>query len=588
MSKSTVKKAMQKLNTSGMPNSKVLYLRLFRYAWKYKAVFLSGILALVIFSATNAAFLAAIKQITDEGFVKQAPDKVMYLPFMLFGLLAIRAFASFASNFSMRWVARRVVEDLRLDTFRQLMKLPISYFDQQPAGIVVSKLTYDVEQMANAATKSTLTFVRDSLTAIGIVGYMLYLDWRLTLIFILVAPAMTFLLKRMRPKLKDAAHAVQDSVGEMTKVSEEVISGQRIVKIFGAQDYENERFAKAAAKNRRMQIRLARLSGINSMTVEMLAAISLGLVVYYAVGRFTAGEFAAFVSALLMLITPLKGLTSMNEEMQVARVAAQSIFGVIDVKAEQDEGDKELLRSKGEIEFKHVNLTYDNAKRPALKDVSFSIKSGEKLALVGRSGGGKTTLVNLLPQFYELQQGQVLLDGVDMRSIPLTTLRQQFALVSQDVILFNDTVFNNIAYGVLRNSTEEDVINAAKAAHAWDFIQQLPNGLYGEIGDKGMRLSGGQRQRIAIARAILKDAPILLLDEATSALDTESEQHVQAALDKLMQNRTSIVIAHRLSTVENADRIMVMEQGEIVESGSHADLMALGGHYAKLYQKQFN
>jgi len=588
MSKSTVKKAMQKLNTSGMPNSKVLYLRLFRYAWKYKAVFLSGILALVIFSATNAAFLAAIKQITDEGFVKQAPDKVMYLPFMLFGLLAIRAFASFASNFSMRWVARRVVEDLRLDTFRQLMKLPISYFDQQPAGIVVSKLTYDVEQMANAATKSTLTFVRDSLTAIGIVGYMLYLDWRLTLIFILVAPAMTFLLKRMRPKLKDAAHAVQDSVGEMTKVSEEVISGQRIVKIFGAQDYENERFAKAAAKNRRMQIRLARLSGINSMTVEMLAAISLGLVVYYAVGRFTAGEFAAFVSALLMLITPLKGLTSMNEEMQVARVAAQSIFGVIDVKAEQDEGDKELLRSKGEIEFKHVNLTYDNAKRHALKDVSFSIKSGEKLALVGRSGGGKTTLVNLLPQFYELQQGQVLLDGVDMRSIPLTTLRQQFALVSQDVILFNDTVFNNIAYGVLRNSTEEDVINAAKAAHAWDFIQQLPNGLYGEIGDKGMRLSGGQRQRIAIARAILKDAPILLLDEATSALDTESEQHVQAALDKLMQNRTSIVIAHRLSTVENADRIMVMEQGEIVESGSHADLMALGGHYAKLYQKQFN
>ena len=337
-----------------------------------------------------------------------------------------------------------------------------------------------------------------------------------------------------------------------------------------------------------MQIRLARLSGINSMTVEMLAAISLGLVVYYTVGRFTAGEFAAFVSALLMLITPLKGLTSMNEEMQVARVAANSIFGVIDVKAELDEGDRELLRSKGEIEFKHVNLIYDNAKRHALKEVSFSIKSGEKLALVGRSGGGKTTLVNLLPRFYEIQQGQVLLDGVDMRSLPLATLRQQFALVSQDIILFNDTVFNNIAYGVLQNASEADVIKAAKAAHAWDFIQQLPNGLNSEIGDKGMRLSGGQRQRIAIARAILKDAPILLLDEATSALDTESEQHVQAALDKLMQNRTSIVIAHRLSTVENADRIMVMEHGEIVESGSHVELISLGGHYAKLYQKQFN
>lgn len=588
MSTSTVKEAMQKLNSTGTPNSKVLYLRLFRYAWKYKIVFLVGILALAVFSATNAAFLAAIKQITDEGFVKQAPDKVSYLPFMLFGLLATRAFASFASNFSMRWVARRVVEDLRLDTFRQLMKLPINFFDQQSAGVVVSKFTYDVEQMANAATKSTLTFVRDSLTAIGIVGYMLYLDWRLTLIFVLVAPGMTFVLKRMRPKLQNAAHEVQGSVGEMTKVAEEAITGQRIVKIFGAQNYEHERFAKAAAKNRRMQIRLARLSGVNSMTVEMLAAISLGLVVYYAVGRFTAGEFAAFVSALLMLITPLKGLTSMNEEMQVARVAAQSIFGVIDVKAELDEGDKPLLRSKGEIEFKHVNLMYDNAKRPALKDVSFRINSGEKLALVGRSGGGKTTLVNLLPRFYDLQQGQVLLDGVDMRSLPLATLRQQFALVSQDIILFNDTVFNNIAYGVLQKSTEEDVINAAKAAHAWDFIQQLPNGLYSEIGDKGMRLSGGQRQRIAIARAILKDAPILLLDEATSALDTESELHVQAALDKLMQNRTSIVIAHRLSTVENADRIMVMEQGEIVESGSHDELIAQGGHYAKLYQKQFN
>jgi subfamily B ATP-binding cassette protein MsbA len=588
MSKSNVKEVKRKLNATTAPNLKSLYMRLFRYAWKYKVVFMGGIFALAIFSATNAAFLATIKQITDEGFVKQAPDKVMYLPLLLFGLLATRALASFTSNFSMRWVARRVVEDLRLDTFRQLMKLPINYFDQQSAGIVVSKLTYDVEQMANAATKSTLTLVRDSLTAIGIVGYMLYLDWRLTMIFILVAPGMTFVLRKMRPQLRDAANAAQESVGEMTKVSEEAITGQRIVKIFGAQNYENERFAKVAAKNRRMQIRLARLSGINSMTVEMLAAISLGLVVFYAVGRFSAGEFAAFISALLMLITPLKGLTSMNEEMQVARVAAQSIFGVIDINPELDEGDKELLRSKGEIEFKQVKLLYNNAKRPALKDVSFSIKPGEKLALVGRSGGGKTSLVNLLPRFYELQQGQVLLDGVDIRSLPLATLRQQFSLVSQDVILFNDTVFNNIAYGVLRNSSEEDVIDAAKAAHAWEFIQQLPNGLYGEIGDKGMRLSGGQRQRIAIARAILKNAPILLLDEATSALDTESEQHVQAALDKLMQNRTSIVIAHRLSTVENADRIMVMEQGEIVETGTHRELISQGGHYAKLYQKQFD
>jgi ATP-binding cassette, subfamily B, bacterial MsbA len=588
MSKPTVKKVMHTSIAPNTPNSKELYLRLFSYAWKYKVIFLSGVLALVFLSATNTAFLATIKQVTDEGFVKQTPGKVVYLPFLLFGLLALRALSGFFSGFSMRWVARRIVADIRIDVFSQLMRLPISYFDEQSAGILISKITYDVEQMANAATKSSLTLVRDSLTAVGIVSYMVYLDWRLTMIFVLIAPIMAFYLKTMTPQLRVAGKEVQSSIGEMTKVAEEAVSGQRIVKIFGGQAYENERFAKVVSKNRHMQIRLARLSSLNSMVVELLAAISLGLVVYYAVGHFSAGEFAAFVGALLMLIAPIKNLTAMNEDVQVALAAAQSVFGVIDIQPEIDEGHKVFGRSNGEIEFKHVHLTYRNAKRSALKEVSFNIKPGEKVALVGRSGGGKTTLVNLLPRFYEMQQGQVLLDGVDMRSMPLADLRQQFSLVSQDVILFNDTVYNNIAYGVLRNASEEDVINAAKAAFAWDFIQQLPQGLQNEIGDRGVRLSGGQRQRIAIARAILKNAPILLLDEATSALDTESEQHVQAALDRLMQNRTSIVIAHRLSTVENADRIMVMEQGGIVESGSHAELIAQGGHYAKLYQKQFN
>ena len=588
MSKTKSEQVVQNTLAVNATTSKALYLRLFSYAWKYKAVFLGGILALIFLSATNTAFLATIKQVTDEGFVKQSADKVGYLPFMLFGLLAMRALSGFISGFSMRWIARRVVADLRIDAFRQLMRLPVSYFDEQSAGIVISKLTYDVEQMANAATKSSLTLVRDSLTALGIIGYMLYLDWRLTMIFVLIAPVMTFYLKAMTPQLRNAGKEVQSSIGEMTKVAEEAVSGQRIVKIFGAQAYENERFAKVVAKNRYMQIRLARLSSLNSMVVELLAAVSLGLVVYYAVGKFSAGEFAAFVGALLMLIAPIKNLTAMNEDVQVALAAAQSVFGVIDTKPELDEGGKVCTRSKGEIEFRQVSLTYSNAKRHALKNVSFTIRPGEKLALVGRSGGGKTTLVNLLPRFYELQQGQVLLDGVDMKSLSLADLRQQFSLVSQDVILFNDTVFNNIAYGVLRNATEDEVISAAKAAHAWGFIQQLPHGLQNEIGDRGVRLSGGQRQRIAIARAILKNAPILLLDEATSALDTESEQHVQAALDGLMQNRTSIVIAHRLSTIENADRIMVMEQGEIVESGTHDGLIKQGGHYAKLYQKQFS
>ncbi len=569
-------------------NSTSLFWRLFGYAKLYHWVLLLGILALTLLAFSNTAFLAIIKQVTDEGFVKQSPATVAYLPFMLFSLLVLRALSGFVSGFSIRWLARRMVADVRLDVFRQLMRLPVSYFDQQAAGVLISKLSYDIEQMLNAATKATLTLVRDSLTAMGIMAYMLYLDWRLTLIFVLLAPLMVFYLKAMTPQLRAAGKEVQSSLGDMTQVAEEALTGQRMVKIFAAQAYEYERFAKAVLNNRRLQIRLARLSGLNSMVVEMLAAVALGLVVYYAVGNFSAGEFAAFVGALLMLIAPIKNLTAMNEDVQVAQAAAQSVFALMDVEPESDVGQPMPLRTQGEIEFKQVMLTYPHSKRYALKNINFTIQAGEKLALVGRSGGGKTSLINLLPRFYELQQGQVLLDGVDMRDLSLADLRQQFSLVSQDVMLFNDTVFNNIAYGLLRNASEADVIAAAKAAHAWEFIQQLPHGLQHEIGDRGLRLSGGQRQRIAIARAILKNAPILLLDEATSALDSESEQHVQAALDSLMKNRTSIVIAHRLSTVENADRIVVLEQGEMVESGLHQTLLKEKGHYAKLYQKQFS
>lgn len=559
-----------------------------KYAGPYWKVFVFSILSLMILSATNTGFLATIKMVTDEGFVKHDVSQFNTLPLMLFGLLALRALSGFCSVFAMRWVARRVVEDLRLDAFRKLMTLPISFFDANSAGIVTSKLTYDTEQMSKAATSVAVTIVRDSLSIVGMVAYMIYLDWRLTLIFVLIAPLMAFYLKRMTPKLRFAGKAVQGSMGEMTKVSEEAVSGQRMVKIFGGVEYEFKRFAGAVGRNRHMQIRLARISSLNSMVIELLAAFALGAVVYYAVGKFSAGEFAAFIGALLMLIAPIKSLTGINEDLQVGLAAANSVFLLIDEKPESDAGIQKINRSKGEIEFRGVGLQYENAKGKALNNLNFTIRPGEKLALVGRSGGGKTSMVNLIPRFYEHQQGKIFLDGIDARDLSLSSLRAQFALVSQEVVLFNDTVFNNIAYGVLRDATEQQVIDAAKAANAWEFIEHLPNGLQTEIGDRGVRLSGGQRQRLAIARAILKDAPILLLDEATSALDTESEKHVQAALDQLMKNRTSIVIAHRLSTIENADRILVMEHGEIVESGTHAELLDLGGHYAKLYQKQFH
>ncbi len=549
---SNKKTSEQKIPAANL--SMKLYFRMVKYAIRYWKVFVFSILSLVVLSATNTGFLATIKMVTDEGFVKQDSTKLHVLPLMLFGLLALRAFSGFSAGFAMRWVARRVVEDLRLDAFKKLMTLPVSFFDANSAGVVTSKLTYDTEQMSKAATSVAVTVVRDTLTIIGMVAYMIYLDWRLTLIFALIAPLMAFYLKAMTPKLRFAGKEVQGSMGEMTQVGEEAVSGQRMVKIFGGAEYEFKRFAGAVGRNRHMQIRLARISSLNSMVIELLAAVALGAVVYYAMGKFSAGEFAAFIGALLMLIAPIKSLTGINEDLQVGLAAANSVFVLMDVPSETDEGQLEIGRAKGEIEFRTVGLHYESAKNKALDNLSFVIKPGEKLALVGRSGGGKTSMVNLFPRFYEHQQGTILLDGVDTREMRLSSLRAQFALVSQDVVLFNDTVFNNIAYGGLRDVTEAQVIEAAKAANAWDFIQQLPNGLQSEIGDRGVRLSGGQRQRLAIARAILKDAPILLLDEATSALDTESERFVQIALDGLMKNRTSVVIAHRLSTIENADQ----------------------------------
>ena len=567
---------------------KKIYSRILHYALKYKWILSASIFSLLILAITNTGFLALIKKITDEGFVEQASNSSIFLPIALVFLMTVRALSGFVSGYSMRWVSRKIVEDLRFDAFKRLMTLPVSYFDSNASGNIVSKLTYETEQLSFVATKVALESIRESLTIIGIVSYMLYLDWLLTLIFALMAPIMAYYLRLVSPKLRKAGSEVQSTMGDMTSASEEAISGQRIVKIFESSIFEFKKFSQIVIRNRKMQTKLAQLSGANSFVIEVLASISLALVVYYSVGRFTPGEFAAFVGALLMLISPIKKLTGINEQIQVGFAAAMSIFSVMDEKKEIDTGKKKLKKITGHIEFKNVSFSYEKIKKLVLNNINLKIKPGEKIALVGKSGGGKTSLVNLIPRFYDLDSGSILIDKINITDIKLNDLRHHLSLVSQDTILFNDTIYNNIAYGSLKNITPKKVKQAAKGANAIEFIDKLPDGFNHKIGDRGVLLSGGQKQRIAIARAILKNAPILLLDEATSALDSESEKFVQQALDNLMQGRTSIVIAHRLSTVRNADRIVVIDNGEIVEVGTHQSLLKLKKYYFRLHKKGFS
>ena len=571
-----------------LPEFKKIYSRVFNYALKYKWTLSISILSLFVLALTNTGFLALIKKITDEGFVEQASNSSIFLPIALVILMTIRALSGFVSGYSMRWVSRKIVEDLRFDAFKRLMILPVTYFDSHASGNIVSKLTYETEQLSFVATKVALESIRESLTIIGIVSYMLYLDWMLTFIFALMAPLMAFYLKLVSPKLRKAGGEVQSTMGDMTSASEEAISGQRIVKIFESSLFEFKKFSQIVIRNRKMQTKLAQLSGANSFVIEVLASISLALVVFYSVGRFTPGEFAAFVGALLMLISPIKKLTGINEQIQIGIAAATSIFSVMDEKKEIDTGRKKLKNITGHIEFKNVTFSYEKLKKPVLKNLNLKIMPGEKIALVGKSGGGKTSLVNLIPRFYDLDSGSILIDKVNITDIKLNDLRHHLSLVSQDTILFNDTIYNNIAYGSLRTINPKKVKQAARAANATEFIDKLPEGFNHKIGDRGVRLSGGQKQRIAIARAILKNAPILLLDEATSALDSESEKLVQQALDNLMKGRTSIVIAHRLSTVINADRIVVIDNGEIVEVGTHQNLLKSKKYYFQLYRKGFS
>lgn len=574
-------------------SSRELYLRLLRNVLPYWRTFALSIFAMVALAATEPLFPAMLKPLLDKGFVNKSIETTWLVPVALVGLFLLRGILTYAGTYAIAWVGNKVVMDLRDQMFRKIVSLPTPYYDNTTTGSLIGKIIYDVGQVTSAATSAITVLIRDSLAIVGLMGWMFYLNWRLTLISLTIAPIVTLVVKAFSQRIRTMSRENQRSIGDITQVLEETISCNKVVKIFGGQDYEAARFSDANNQSRRFNMKQTIAASATVPIVQFFAAIALAVIIYIAIvqsaaDQTTVGGFVSFVTAMLMLLTPLKRLTGVNESMQRGLAAAESVFELMDETAEPDNGTLALPRASGRIEFHDVHLTYSSGNRPALDGVSLAIAPGETVALVGPSGGGKTSLVNLIPRFYHPTSGQILIDGHDMAQLKLADLRANVALVSQDVTLFNDTVAANIAYGTMRHAGEAEIIAAAEAAHAMEFIRNMPQGMQTLIGENGVRLSGGQRQRLAIARAILKNAPILILDEATASLDTQSERHVQAALETLMQGRTTIVIAHRLSTIENADRIVVLQHGRVAEIGTHQALIEKNGIYANLYRIQFS
>ena len=572
--------------------SRQLYLRLLGHVRPYWRVFALSLLALVVTAATEPAVAALFKPLLDESFVSKDPTGLVWMPLALVGLFLLRGLSGYAADMAMAWVAGKLVFDLRQLMFERLLTLPTPFYDQHASGALISKVTYDVTQVTEAATTVLTVLVRDTLTIIGLLAWMLYLNWQLTLIAFAVAPPIVALVYFVNRRIRGLARSLQQTYGNLTRVLQEVTEGHRVVKVFGGEDYERARFGKVSNWLRRYQMKVKSAASLAGPISQVAAVMGLALIVFLAsrqaaAGTLTVGGFVSFIGAMGLLLSPIKRLTSINERMQKGLAAAESVFGLIDQQPEPQDGEPGPQRAKGELEFRAVSFQYHSGESRAVSDIAFRAAPGETLALVGPSGSGKSTVASLIPRFYEPSGGQILLDGRDITAMRLKDLRAQVSLVSQDVLLFNDTVAANIAYGAREEVSRETIETAARAANALDFINALPKGLDTTVGDKGIRLSGGQRQRIAIARALLKDAPILILDEATSALDSESERAVQEALERLRAGRTTLVIAHRLSTIERADRILVLEAGRVVETGSHDGLLAAGGLYSDLYRIQY-
>lgn len=567
------------------------YLRLLTYLRPYRGAWALGLLGGVIFAASQVSFAWFAKQFGDGAFTDRDPQTIVVLPLLLIGVFFFRGLGDFTQTYFMGYVARSIVKQLRRELFDRLLRLPVAYYDRNSSPILLTRITHNTEQIGQATTDSVIVVIRELLTILGAIGYLFYLNPRLAGIALTMGPLVAWLVSIINKKFRRYSRRIQDSVGDVNRVAKEMLEAPRVIKVYNAQEYEARQFEVVNEHNRRSYMRWILTKGLSNPVVQMVTAVGSAFVLSIAIAdaialRMTAGDLLAFLTALVAIAQPLRALVGVAGPMQQGIAAGQSIFELLDETPEVSSGTLRVGRAHGAVEFNDVSFSYQTGRAAALHGISLSIQPGDTVAIVGRSGSGKSTLVNLLPRFYEVTAGAVSIDGRDVRDYELTNLREQIALVSQDIVLFNDSIRNNIAFG--RPATIEDIERVAQAAHVSEFVRDLPEGMDTMVGERGVLLSGGQRQRISIARALLKDAPILILDEATSALDTESERIIQAALEQLMRNRTTLVIAHRLSTVEKANRIIVMEQGQIIEAGSHAELLAKGGQYATLHRLQFN
>ena len=573
-----------------------LYLRLLSYTFQHKLIFIASIIAMAMFAVTDTAFAALIKPLLDGSFVSKDPETIRLFPFVLIALFLIRSISGFVSTYGIAYVGRSVIMKIRQEMFDKLVHMPTKTYDFASSGELLSKLTYDTEQVAEAATKAITVLVRDGLTVIGLLGLMFYQSFILSIGLFVIGPVIAIFVKFMSVRFRDTSKHIQKSMGFITNVVEELIAGHRVVKIFGGEHSEKKSFNYVNANNRDRHMKLALIQGISIPLVQFIVAIFLAGVIYFVTSDeylevISVGTFMSFITAMILIFAPIKRLAEINVVLQRGLAASESIFELLDSKSESDviinKDNKKFNKEFSSINFNKINFSYYDNNDLVLEDISFSIPKGSTCAIVGKSGSGKSTLVNLLPRFYEIKNGDITIDLENINTFSLSELRGMIAYVGQDLTLFNDSIRNNIAYGSLENKSLDDIVAAAKSANADKFINDYTDGYETFVGDNGVLLSGGQRQRIAIARAILKDAPILLLDEATSSLDSESEKLIQTALAELQKNRTTIVIAHRLSTIENADLIIVLDKGRIIEKGKHEELINLKGLYANLHKIQF-